>query len=187
MINLNKISILFVVLFTTFFPTKAQNNMESSKILVAYFSATGTTAKVAQNIANISKGDIYEIIPEIAYTNNDLNWRNSKSRSSLEMNNPQSRPALKDNNNNIKDYNIIFIGYPIWWDEAPRIINTFIESHCLENKIIIPFATSGSSGIENSVNVLRKSYPNLNFKDGKLLNNIRNLNEWVEKQTTKAK
>ena len=145
-------------------------SMDGAKILVAYFSATGTTERVAGEIAEATGGQLYEIVPEKGYTSADLNWNDDRSRSSLEMNNPQSRPALGGSPVDVAAYGVVFIGYPIWWDQAPRIVNTFIESHELKGKTVIPFATSGGSGISNSVEVLRSAYPGLNIQDGKLLN-----------------
>ena len=144
---------------------KGEKNMQTeNKALVVYFSATGTTAKAARTIADVTGGTLYEIVPQQAYTADDLDWNDKQSRSSVEMNNPQTRPALKDTKLNVAAYNVIFIGYPIWWDQAPRIINTFIESHDLKGK------TSGGSGITGSVRALRKAYPDLEWQDGKLLN-----------------
>ena len=155
--------------------------METSKVLVTYFSATGTTAKVARDIADVSGGELFEIMPQNPYTDADLNWNNKQSRSSIEMGDATSRPALRNKKENISDYDIIFIGYPIWWNLAPRIINTFIEEHDLNGKVIIPFATSGGSGISNSVSALKKAYPSLNWKEGKLLNraNRNVIREWT--------
>ena len=150
---------------------KGDSNMQTeNKPLVVYFSATGTTAKAARTIAEVTGGTLYEIVPQQAYTSDDLDWNDKQSRSSVEMNNPQARPALKDTNMDVTAYDVIFIGYPIWWNQAPRIINTFIESHDLKGKTLVPFATSGGSGISNSVKELRKAYPNLEWLDGKLLN-----------------
>ncbi len=164
----------------------AQNKGEKSmqvenKPLVVYFSATGTTAKAARTIADITGGTLYEIVPQQAYTSDDLDWNDKQSRSSVEMNNPQARPALKDTKLDVAAYDVIFIGYPIWWDQAPRIIDTFIESHDLEGKTLVPFATSGGSGVGNSVRTLRKAYPDLEWQDGKLLNGVsRNaIQNWV--------
>lgn len=190
---MNKIILSIVAVFATCFTVCAQNkgeqNMQTgNKPLVVYFSATGTTAKAAQIIADIAGGTLYEIKPQEAYTASDLNWNNRQSRSSVEMNNPQARPALKETKSDMATYNIVFIGYPIWWDQAPRIINTFIESHDLKGKMLVPFATSGGSGISNSVKELRKAYPDLKWLDGKLLNGvsrnaIRNwTNDVMEKQ-----
>ena len=147
---------------------KEKRNMETTtpRTLVAYFSATGTTAKVARQIAGITGGTLYEITPQEAYTAADLDWNDKHSRSSVEMSNPQSR----------------FIGYPIWWDQAPRVINTFIERHDLKGKTLIPFATSGGSGISHSVSTLKTTYPDLNWQEGKLLNHTdsNSLGEWVK-------
>ena len=153
-----------------------------AKKLVAYFSASGTTKKTAELLAEAAGADLYEITPKVAYTKADLNWMDKKSRSSVEMNDPKSRPALKASRTDLSAYEVVFIGYPIWWDQAPRVINTFIESHDLKGKTLVPFATSGSSGIGNSVAKLKQSYPDLNWKDGKLLNRAdrATLQQWVE-------
>ena len=157
-------------------------SMDGAKILVAYFSATGTTESVAEKIADATGGRLYEIVPEKEYTSADLNWNDDSSRSSVEMNNPQSRPALGGSPVDVAAYDVVFIGYPIWWDQAPRIINTFIESHDLKGKTVIPFATSGGSGISNSVEVLKKTYPGLNIQEGKLLNNASSatIRSWLD-------
>lgn len=149
--------------------------------LVVYFSATGNTARAARTIAEVTNGRLYEIVPQQTYTSGDLDWNDRRSRSSVEMNNPQARPALKETKNDIATYDIIFIGYPIWWNQAPRIINTFIESHDLKGKTLVPFATSGGSGIDNSVKELKNRYPDLKWQDGKLLNRAsRNtIQEWT--------
>ena len=172
---MNKIMLTLAAVMTLNFAACAQNkgekNMQTgNKPLVVYFSATGTTAKAARTIADVTGGTLYEIVPQQAYTSDDLGWNDKQSRSSVEMNNPQARPALKDTKLNVAAYDVIFIGYPIWWDQAPRIINTFIESHDLKGKTLVPFATSGGSGISNSVKELRKAYPDLEWQDGKLLN-----------------
>lgn len=180
---MNKLLSTLTVVCALCFTACAQKktNMETSKVLVTYFSATGTTAKVARNIADVSGGELFEIMPQNPYTDADLNWNNKQSRSSIEMGDATSRPALRNKKENISDYDIIFIGYPIWWNLAPRIINTFIEEHDLNGKVIIPFATSGGSGISNSVSALKKAYPSLNWKEGKLLNraNRNVIREWT--------
>lgn len=153
-----------------------------SRILVAYFSATGTTAATARQLAAATDGDLFAITPEKPYTAADLNWHDARSRSSVEMKDPQSRPALARKNDRMAGYDIVFIGYPIWWDLAPTVVNTFIESHDLAGKTVIPFATSGGSTITNSVRMLRRSYPQLDWRDGKLLNRADEamLRRWVE-------
>lgn len=148
------------------------NEQPKEKILVAYFSATGTTARAAEKLADVTGGELYAITPAKPYTSADLDWHDGRSRSSVEMNDPKARPALKDKKENIDDYDVIFIGYPIWWNLAPRIINTFIESHDLQGKTVIPFATSGSSSIANSAATLKRTYPALNWKEGRLLNRL---------------
>ena len=171
---------------TMSFAACAQNKGEKSmqtenKALVVYFSATGTTAKAARTIAEVTGGTLYEIVPQQAYTSDDLDWNDRQSRSSVEMNNPQARPALKDTKLDVAAYDVIFIGYPIWWNQAPRIINSFIESHDLKGKTLVPFATSGGSGITGSVKELKRAYPDLKWQDGKLLNGVsRNtVQNWV--------
>ncbi len=117
-----------------------------SKNLIAYFSASGTTASLAQDMAEACGADIYEIRPAEKYTSDDLNWMNKKSRTSIEMNDPSSRPALADTDAKIENYDTIFIGFPIWWYVAPTIINSFLESYDFSGKKIVLFATSGGSG-----------------------------------------
>lgn len=183
---MNKIILTLVAVMAMSFVACAQNKKEKrmqteNKTLVVYFSATGTTAKVARMISDATGGTLYGIVPQQTYTSNDLDWNDGKSRSSVEMNNPQTRPALKGIVSDIAAYDVIFIGYPIWWNQAPRIINTFIENHDLRGKVLIPFATSGGSRIANSVKELRKTYPDLEWQDGKLLNGTsRNaIQNWV--------
>ena len=155
----------------------------NDKILVAYFSATGTTAQAAEKLANATGGELYAITPAKSYTSADLDWNDKQSRSSVEMNDPKSRPAIKSKKENITDYDVIFIGYPIWWDLAPRIINTFIESHDLKGKTVIPFATSGGSSLAGSAVALKKTYPALNWKEGRLLNRAdeKSIRAWLDK------
>lgn len=155
----------------------------NSKILVAYFSATGTTARAAEKLANATGGELYAIAPAKSYTSADLDWNDKQSRSSVEMNDPKSRPAIKSKKENITDYDVVFIGYPIWWDLAPRIINTFIESHDLQGKTVIPFATSGGSSLAGSAAALKKTYPALDWKEGRLLNRAdeKSFRAWLDK------
>jgi multimeric flavodoxin WrbA len=141
-----------------------------SKILITYFSATGNTAEVAKSLAELLETDICEIVPEELYSDADLNWHNEQSRSSVEMKDSLSRPAIKKITKDLGDYDVVLIGYPIWWNLAPRVINTFIENNDLKGKEILLFATSGGSDIDNSMNVLRTTYPHLNIVDGMLLN-----------------
>ena len=183
---MNKTILTLAAVMAMSFAACAQNKGEKSmqtesKPLVVYFSATGTTAKAARMIAEVTGGTLYEIVPQQAYTSDDLDWNDRQSRSSVEMNNPQARPALKDTKLEVATYDVIFIGYPIWWNQAPRIINTFIESYNLKGKTLVPFATSGGSGITGSVNALKKAYPDLEWQDGKLLNGAsqNTIKNWV--------
>ena len=129
------------------------------KILVAYFSASGKTKRLAEKLAEKVKGDIYEIKPKVPYTKEDLNWMNKNSRSSLEMKDKSFRPAVMDNNANIQDYDEVLLGFPIWWYVAPTIINTFLESYDFSGKKIMLFATSGGSGFGNTLRELKVSVP----------------------------
>ena len=155
-----------------------------SKKLVAYFSASGKTAKVADMLADAVGADIYEIRPEVPYTKADLNWMNKKSRSSVEMNDKAFRPTIADTDAKIDQYDTIFLGFPIWWYVAPTIINTFLESYDFAGKKIILFATSGSSGFGTTVEELKVSVPaSCEIIEGKLLNGkqtIPTIRAWTE-------
>lgn len=153
-----------------------------SKILVTYFSASGVTAKVAQNIAENIGADTFEIRPKQRYTDADLNWRDKNSRSSVEMQDKSSRPELEVTVSKLNDYSTVMIGFPVWWYTAPTIINTFIESLDLSGKILIPFCTSGSTGIEGCEKDLKEAYPQYNWKPGKRLTGRENkefLENWI--------
>ncbi len=138
------------------------------KALVSYFSASGNTAKLAEKLADIAGADLYEIKPAVPYTPDDLNWQDKNSRSSIEMRDRSSRPALADTNANIADYDTVFVGFPIWWYVAPTIINTFLESYDFSGKKIILFATSGSSGFGKAAESLQPSAPNAKIIEGKV-------------------
>lgn len=142
-------------------------NPTGTKILVAYFSATNTTEKIAGYIADDSKGNLYEINPAVPYTSADLDYGDSTSRSSIEMNDPNSQPAISGSVENMEQYEIVFLGYPIWWGQAPRIINTFLESYDFSGKTVIPFCTSGSSGIGSSATNLHSLANRAKWLDGK--------------------
>lgn len=152
------------------------------KKLVVFFSATGTTKKIAQMIAAASDSDLYEIVPKVLYTKSDLNWMDKKSRSSVEMSDKTIRPEIEDNELDIKAYNEIILGFPIWWYVAPTIVNTFLEKYDFTGKKIVLFATSGGSGFGNTVKELQPSAPNAEFVEGKLLNNPdkQEIKKWVE-------
>ena len=158
-----------------------KKTMEKKKVLVVYFSATGTTRQVAKQIAKIADADICEIIPTKPYSSADLDWTNKQSRSSLEMSDSTARPKIKAVAVDVSQYDYVFLGYPIWWDLAPRAVNTFIETTNLAGKTVIPFATSGGSSIGNSVAVLKQSYPNIKWQTGKLLNRVnkKDIETWV--------
>lgn len=141
-----------------------------SKILVAYFSAEGTTAKVAKNLSDAIGADIFEIKPETEYTRKDLNWQDKTSRTTKEMNDKKFRPAMAKKIGSLDGYEKIFLGFPIWWYTAPRIINTFLESANFSGKKIILFATSGGSGLQNVPADLEDSCPGATLVIGKMLN-----------------
>lgn len=143
----------------------------NAKTLVAYFSATGTTKAAAEKLAKQHDAFLWEIEPAEPYTAADLDWRNPKSRSSIEMNDPDERPTIK-RCMLIEPYDTIYLGFPIWWGICPRIINSWLDNNVfqLEGKTLIPFATSGSSGIEEAEAYLKKTYPSLNWQKGLLLN-----------------
>lgn len=165
------------------FGTAASAQQKESKVLVAYVSMTGNTAKAAQVLAKVTGGELYEIAPEKRYTDADLNWRNEQSRCYVEMHNLKFRPALKGKKTNMGDYDTLYLGFPIWWNIAPTLLNTFIEAHNLKGKTVIPFATSGGSTIDNSVKELKKAYPDINWQEGKLLNGTdeRTIRQWLKK------
>ena len=140
------------------------------KKLVAYFSASGTTRKVAEMIADYARADLFEIIPKIPYTKEDLDWMNKKSRSSVEMNDKKFRPEVLDADIDIDAYDEIILGFPIWWYVAPTIVNTFLEKYNFSDKRIILFATSGGSGFGNTVTELQISAPDSVITEGKILN-----------------
>lgn len=139
-----------------------------SRKLVAYFSASGVTAKVAEKLSEAIGADHYAIEPEVPYTKADLDWMDKKSRSTIEMNNPASRPAIAGKRDNMNDYDTVFVGFPIWWYVAPTIINTFLESYDLTGKTIIPFATSGGSDMGKTNEKLLPSCKGAKLLDGKV-------------------
>ena len=154
-----------------------------NKRLVAYFSASGVTAKVAENLADAIGADIFEIQPEVPYTKADLNWMDKKSRSTIEMSDLNSRPAIATKRDNMDEYDTIFVGFPIWWYVAPTIINTFLESYNLKAKTLIPFATSGGSGMGKTNEKLAPSCTGAKLLHGKVFNaysSKADLSAWVE-------
>ena len=161
--------------------TACGHNKKDMKTLVAYFSATGTTEAVAKDLAEVAGATLYEIKPEVKYTDADLNWRDKQSRSTIEMNDKSSRPAIEMDLENADDYDVIYIGFPIWWYTAPTIINTFIEAYGFKSKTVIFFATSGGSDISGADKQFHAQYPDINWKAGKLLNGAskKTLKDWV--------
>lgn len=158
---------------------------KETRTLVAYFSATGTTEKAAKQIASLTGGALYKIMPEKAYTSADLDWRDKSSRSSMEMNDAKARPAIKGAVDDFGRYDVVYLGYPIWWNLSPRIINTFMESYDFTGKTVIPFATSGGSTISESEKALKKSYPDVKWAKGRLLNRVteEEMKNWIQQQS----
>jgi Flavodoxins len=153
------------------------------KTLVAYFSASGVTAKVAKNLAKAADADLYEIRPKTPYTAADLNWIDKQARSTIEMHNKSFRPELLDHDANISKYDVVYVGFPIWWYVAPTIINTFLESYDFSGKTIVLFATSGGSGFGNTVKELEKSCEGAKIIEGRILKSTQSendLKEWIE-------
>lgn len=144
---------------------------KGSRVLVAYFSASGVTEQAARTVARVVHGDLYAIRPAEAYTPADLDWTNRQSRSSVEMNDPNARPTLADTDVKMNEYDVIYLGFPIWWYTAPRIIESFVDAYNLTGKMIIPFATSGGSTIQRAVEELSKKYPDYKWTEGIMMNN----------------
>ena len=154
-----------------------------SKILVSYFSASGVTKKVAEKFANAVEADLFEIVPSKKYTSDDLNWMDRQSRSSIEMN-ENIKPEILNKISNLDDYDIICLGFPIWWYKEPTIIDKFLEENNMTGKSIYVFVTSGSSSIDSTYRSLQNSFPNLNFIDGKRFTGNENQEDyknWVSK------
>lgn len=173
-----------IIVTTACSKTKNQEAKESDsdKMVVCYFSATGTTEKQARKIAELTGAELLEIVPEIPYTDEDLNWRDSLSRSSMEMADSASRPVVKSPDASFEDYDVVFIGYPNWWNTCPRVINTFIEAANLDGKTVVPFMTSGGSNITNSEKELAHAYPAIKWKKGLLMNEVSDsqIMDWLE-------
>lgn len=164
-------------------PSEEGNDGDDTKVLVAYFSATHTTEGVAEHIADGLNAELYEIVPEEPYTDADLNYNNDNSRSTVEMNDPNARPAISGSVENMDQYTVVFIGYPIWWGEAPRIVSTFMESYDFSGKTIVPFCTSGGSGIGSSAENLEQLTSDAVWLEGRRLNGgdtRETIMEWVD-------
>lgn len=172
---MKKITALMAVLLTLSLTACSQGKKnkeakEPDKTLVAYFSASGTTKAVAAQLAEAVGADLHEITPEQPYTDADLDWRNQESRSSLEMNDRSSRPAITGKLKNMADYKVVYVGFPIWWYTCPTIVNSFIEAYDFAGKTVVPFATSGGSSIDKACADLKDAYPDINWGEGRLLN-----------------
>jgi len=176
-----------MALLTVLSGCKGQNGKKGKenkdmKTLVVYFSATGNTRSVARKIADVTGADLEEIVPARPYSTKDLDWTNKESRSSVEMNDPEARPRIKDRIGGMRKYGTIYVGFPIWWYTAPRIIDTFMESYDLSGKTVVFFATSGGSTVTRAVGEFREKYPDIDWKPGKTLNNATKdeIREWIE-------
>ncbi|MBR5325489.1 MAG: NAD(P)H-dependent oxidoreductase [Prevotella sp.] len=183
---MKKIAMMLAALLTISLSACSQGNNKENKqmkkVLVAYFSASGVTEGVAKQLAEVTGGELHKIQPEQPYTDADLDWRDKNSRSSVEMQDKKSRPAITNKLANMQDYEVVYVGFPIWWYTAPTIINTFLESYDFKGKTVIPFATSGGSSIKKACEDLKAAYPDVNWKEGKLLNRAskQELDTWVK-------
>ena len=182
---MKKLVLMLTALLTISLSACSQSNKRENKdmkVLVAYFSASGVTKGVAQQLAEVAGADLHEIKPAQPYTDADLDWRNKQSRSSVEMQGKSFRPAITAKLQNMKDYDVVYVGFPIWWYTCPTIINTFMEAYDFQGKTVIPFATSGGSSIKRACKDLKAAYPNINWKEGKLLNHASkdDLKQWVK-------
>jgi len=162
--------ILMAVLLTALTACGQNQKNKEMKTLVAYFSATGTTEAVAKDLAEVTGAELYEIKPEVKYTAADLDWHVKTSRSSVEMQDKSSRPAIVRDLEDADSYDLVYIGFPVWWYTAPTIINTFIEAYGFEGKTVVFFATSGGSTIDKANQEFKAAYPKINWKEGKTLN-----------------
>lgn len=153
-----------------------------SRTLVAYFSASGVTAKAARRLAEAAGADLFEIRPVIPYSSRDLDWTDKKSRSSAEMKDPSSRPEIAEKMRGMEEYDTVFVGFPIWWYTAPQIVKTFLESYDFSGKTLIPFATSGGSGMGRTTEELKAVCPDAEWKNGKMMNRISDveLKKWAD-------
>lgn len=167
---------------TTEAESEPAETSDESKTAVVYFSATGTTAEIAKMIADETNGDLFEIVPEVPYTDDDLNYNNDDCRANVEQNDDSARPAIANDLSAVSGYDVVFLGHPIWWGTNPRIIQTFLESYDLSGAKVYTFCTSGGSGIETSVSELQSLYPEANIISGRKLNDATadDIHDWVE-------
>lgn len=152
-----------------------------TKTLIIYFSCTGNTRKAAEEIKRLTDADVFEIIPKIPYTSEDLDYNNDNSRANREMNDAAARPEIEGTIDNLADYDTVFIGYPIWWGTMPKIINTLFDTYDFSDKTIIPFCTSGSSEIDTSVSAIKAEEPNANVLNGFRVSDISQVEEYIAK------
>ena len=166
---------------TAYSQDNKNKNIKKMNILIAFFSATGITHKAAERIAKATEGTLYEIEPQQPYTEEDLNWNNNNSRANNESKIRDTRPAIKALSVNVADYDVIYLGFPIWWYTCPTLIYTFMEATDFKGKTVIPFATSGGSTIRKAENDLKVTFPNVHWKAGLLMNNVSNneLLKWI--------
>ena len=178
--NMKKVIIASAVLLMA--AAACGQKKSDSNVLVAYFSATGTTEAVAKDVAAVTGGTLYEIKPEVAYTAEDLDWRNQESRSSVEMKDKSSRPAFIKDLKDPASYDVIYIGFPVWWYTAPTIINSFLEAYDFSGKTVVFFATSGGSSIDKANEDFKAAYPSINWKAGKTLNgaSTADIKAWID-------
>ncbi|MDR0713256.1 MAG: NAD(P)H-dependent oxidoreductase [Bacteroidales bacterium] len=171
-------------------PNDVNDDKEQSRVLVVYFSCTGTTKRLAEYAADILVAGIHEIVPEVPYTSADLNYSNDDCRANREQNNPSARPAIKNGMENMEKYDVILLGYPIWWGQAPKIIYTFLETYDFSGKTIVPFCTSGSSGIGTSDTNLHALAPGINWMSGRRFSGSETKNgisQWIESLNVNSK
>ena len=184
---MKKLALILTALLTISLSACSQKKTDTNikqKVPDAYFSASGTTKGAIKQLAEVAGADLHEIKPSQPYTDADLDWRNKQSRSSVEMQDKKSRPAITGKITDMKDYDIVYVGFPIWWYTCPTIINTFMEAYDFQGKTVIPFATSGGSSIKKACEDLKAAYPDVKWKEGKLLNRTskKDLEDWVKKQ-----
>ena len=162
--------------------TEATTTESAPKVLVAYFSATGTTKAAAEKVAKATGAELFEIKPTETYSTADLDWTEKTSRCCRENDDPKSRPAFEESKESLDGYDLIFLGFPNWWNGAPRIINTFMDTYQLKGKHVVMFMTSGGSGIENAEKVFKESYPEVKWEAGKLLNGMseKEIGDWAK-------
>lgn len=175
-------TIFIVVLFSSCGSVDSENSENTSQTAVVYFSATGTTAEIAKMIADETESDLFEIVPQIPYSSDDLNYNDDNCRANMEQNDDSARPEISNDLSVVESYDTVYLGYPVWWGTIPRIIQTFIENYDLSDATVYTFCTSGGSGIEKSISDLQTMYPDVNIVSGKRLNDATadDIHSWIE-------